>query len=81
MAVNQIIVKSEGLVHIPIVWTKTICGSKARIVYDKTYGIIDMDSIPVATVKVVIKGNQIFFGRDCSTTSFLNRNFLCKHQE
>ena len=71
MAVNQIIVKSEGVVHIPIIWTKTICGSKARIVYDKTYGIIDMDSIPVATVKVVIKGNQIFLYSD---KTFRNNN-------
>lgn len=74
MAVNQIIVKSEGVVHIPIIWTKTICGSKARIVYDKTYGIIDTSSIPPTTIKIIIKGNQIFLYSDKNFRK--NTNYL-----
>lgn len=53
-----------SMVKIPIVWNKTICGSKARIVYDERYGIIDISSIPKAVVKITIKNNQIFLYSD-----------------
>ncbi len=66
MIINQKTAMEPGMetVKIPIMWTKTICGSKARILYDANYGTIDASSVPNSIVKIIIKGNQIFLYSD-----------------